>query len=101
MQRILPATLVAALAAVVVSTPASGQDFVIPEVGPGRCVASCGSGSSGGSSGSSSGGGSSVNLPSGFSGNSSLSRKFGSGDGVEGFADRSSESGDGEEEREL
>ena len=95
MHKTLPASLVAAVLAA--AAPAVAQDFVIPEVGPGRCVASCG----GGSSSSSSGGGSSLNLPSGFSANSSLGREFGSGEGVEGFADRSSASGDGEAEAEL
>ena len=101
MHKTIIATLVGAvMTAAVMPGPVSGQDFVIPEVGPGRCVASCGGGGSS-SGGGSSGSGSSLNLPSGFSGNSGLGKEFGSGDEIEGFSDRSSASGDGEQEKTL
>ncbi len=94
MHRSFSVSLVATVLAA--ATSAAAQDFTVPDVGPSGCVAFCGGSSSSGSSG-----GSSVNLPTGFSGTSSLGREFGSGEGAEGFADRSSEGGDGEQEKTL
>ena len=101
MKKTAPALLAVTVAAWFAPLPAGAQDFVIPEVGPGRCVASCGGGGSSGGGGSGGSGGSSLNLPSGFSTNSGLGADFGSGDGIEGFAERSSEGGDGEQEETL
>ena len=52
MKKTAPALLAVTVAAWFAPLPAGAQDFVIPEVGPGRCVASCGGGGSSGGGGS-------------------------------------------------
>ena len=82
---------------------AVGQSLpAVPDVGPGVCVANCGgsSSSSGSGSFSSGSGGSAIfRVPSGSG--SGLGKDFDANGGLKALSDRSSEGGDGEQEKKL
>ena len=82
---------------------AVGQSLpAVPDVGPGVCVANCGGSSSSSGSGSfssGSGGSATFRVPSGSG--SGLGQDFNADDGLDALSDRSSEGGDGEQEKKL
>ena len=82
---------------------AVGQSLpAVPDVGPGVCVANCGGSSSSSGSGSfSSGGGGSATFRVPGSKGSGLGQDFGTDEGLDALSDRSSASGDGEQEKKL